>query len=281
VAPEIQTFTPTIGDIEVSLRCVMRDGEPWFLATDVTRSLGYVSGRKAVADHVGDDQKDTVSFRDGAGGSPRTIISEEGLYSLIGAAKTELAKLFRKWVYGTVLPSIRKHGGYILGQEKPEMTQDELLAKAVLVATSVIAEKDRTIAAPGTLKVHPIEGEPRILDTDLAVKLGFGQPRDIRKLILRHAAELDRHGVRAMVARTSGPRGGKPTKAFYLNEAQALLIVMKAETKNAEAARAEIIAVFKAYRHGQLVPVAQPSLPDFSNPAAAARTPPPGNHTRA
>lgn len=369
VAPEIQTFATTIGDIEVSLRCFKKDGTIWFIAKDVTVSLGYTNGRKAVEDHVPATHKGVTKCDTLGGRQDLTTITEGGLYRLIGASKTELGELFRDWVYDVVLPSIRKHGGYILGQEKPEMTQDELLAKAVLVAHSVIAAKDKTIAAQaakidvleqelnhlsvaefialnhrydthryrvklgktasdicrtrgievvkqivtgtnkfgfdyvnkvgvypreirrlisrhkrgrkelemnaivpttGTLKVHPIEGEPRILDTDLAVKLGFADPAMIRKLIKRRLPELGRLGIISTVSENAGKRG-RPSSAHYLNEAQALLIVMKAETKNAEAARAEIIAVFKAYRHGQLVPVAQPSLPDFSNPAAAAR----------
>ena len=72
------------------------------------------------------------------------IINESGLYALIFGSKLESAKRFKHWVTSEVLPSIRKHGGYIAGQES--MTDDELLAKALLVAQSKIAERDKIIA---------------------------------------------------------------------------------------------------------------------------------------
>ena len=123
----IQVFTTTIGDIKVSLRCFVKDGTVWFVAKDVTVSLGYVSGRQSLADHVPDAHKAAVSIPDGSQRRTLSAITEGGLYRLIGASKTELGDLFREWVYDTVLPSIRKHGGYILGQEKPEMSEQEPL----------------------------------------------------------------------------------------------------------------------------------------------------------
>lgn len=72
-------------------------------------------------------------------GTKETIfINESGLYSLIMSSKLPNAKKFKRWVTSEVLPSIRKHGGYISGQE--QMTDEELMAKAVLMANSKINE---------------------------------------------------------------------------------------------------------------------------------------------
>ena len=54
------------------------------------------------------------------------------------SSKLPNAKKFKRWVTSEVLPSIRKHGGYIAGQE--QMTDEELMAKAVLMANSKIQE---------------------------------------------------------------------------------------------------------------------------------------------
>ena len=54
------------------------------------------------------------------------------------SSKLSSAKKFKRWVTSEVLPSIRKHGGYIAGQE--QMTDEELMAKAVLMANSKIQE---------------------------------------------------------------------------------------------------------------------------------------------
>lgn len=113
-----------------------------------------------------------------------------------------------------------------------------------------------------------INEEPRVLDTDLAEALGMANPTHIRQnVILPNRAELEGFGGLAAAKRNPGPMGGRPTTAYYLNEEQALLVCLLSRTERAKAVRAEVIRVFTAYRKGQL----QPALPDFTNPAEAAR----------
>lgn len=95
------------------------------------------------------------------------------------------------------------------------------------------------------------EGELRILDTDLAVRLGFSQPRDIRKIIKRYLPELDKLGPRATVARVVN--GGKATE-YYLNRKQAIFITAKSETAEATDITIEIIERFDAYERGEVNP---------------------------
>lgn len=79
----IQIFTsPEFGDI----RTVDQNGEPWFVGKDVAAALGYSNHRKALIDHV-DEQDKGVTKCDTLGGSQEvTVINESGLYSLILAA---------------------------------------------------------------------------------------------------------------------------------------------------------------------------------------------------
>ena len=72
-----------------------------------------------------------------------TFINEANLYKTIFQSRKDSAERFTDWVTSEVLPSIRKNGGYIAGQET--MTDDELLAKALMVANNKIAERDRII----------------------------------------------------------------------------------------------------------------------------------------
>ena len=96
------------------------------------------------------------------------------------------------------------------------------------------------------------DGEPRVSDVILAERLGFAQPRDIRKLIERNRAELETYGeVCATVAQTT-EKGGRPGKAYYLNEGQALVICALSRTPQAALVRRQIIEVFLAYRRGKL-----------------------------
>ena len=71
------------------------------------------------------------------------FIPEGDVYRLIVKSKLPSAEKFESWVFDTVLPSIRKNGGYIMDQEN--ISDSELLAKAVLVAQKTIANKDKII----------------------------------------------------------------------------------------------------------------------------------------
>ena len=82
---------------------------------------------------------DGVTIRDPIGREQHpTVINESGFYSLVLSSKLPGANKFKRWVTSEVLPSIRKHGGYIAGQES--MSGDELMARAVLFAQSKIEE---------------------------------------------------------------------------------------------------------------------------------------------
>lgn len=97
------------------IRTLEVEGEPWFVGKDVADILGYGNSRKALADHVDEEDKNTVTIRDGIQGNPNmTIINESGLYSLILSSKLPTAKKFKRWVTAEVIPSIRKTGGYQL-----------------------------------------------------------------------------------------------------------------------------------------------------------------------
>ncbi|MDO5411374.1 MAG: BRO family protein [Lachnospiraceae bacterium] len=121
------------------IRTVMIGGEPHFVGKDVAAALGYADTFGALKKHVEDDDKLVCQI--GSAGQRRdvTVINESGLYSLILSSKLPTAKQFKHWVTSEVLPSIRKNGGYISGQE--ESSPEEIMARALIVANKVIAEK--------------------------------------------------------------------------------------------------------------------------------------------
>jgi hypothetical protein len=114
------------------------------------------------------------------------------------------------------------------------------------------------------LAIRDVGGEPRILDLDLASRLGFAEPRAIRKLIKRHLPSLDRLGVRATVSRTPNAKGGAPTEEHYLNRKQAIFVTGKSETPTATEITIEIIERFDAYERAAVAVSDQivVSLPD-------------------
>ncbi len=62
---------------------------------------------------------------------------------------------------------------------------------------------------------------PRIRDIELAERLGFERPRDIRKLIERHLSMLEEFGTCATVAHVVR---GNPSTEYLLNKRQAVYI---------------------------------------------------------
>lgn len=126
-----------------SVRATNIDGVPWMVGKDVAEVLGYSNSRKAIADHVDEEDKGVTKCDTLGGQQELTIINESGVYSLIFGSKLPRAKEFKHWVTSEVLPSIRKNGGYIDGQGN--MSDGELIAKALLVAQRTIEERDKRI----------------------------------------------------------------------------------------------------------------------------------------
>lgn len=93
-------------------RVIDREGEPWFVLTEVCKKIGIANPRDA-ASRLDDDEKDGVGISDAMGREQKTtVISESGLYSLVLRSSKPEAKRFKKWITSEVLPSIRKTGSY-------------------------------------------------------------------------------------------------------------------------------------------------------------------------
>ena len=168
------------------VRIVVIDGEPWLVGKDVATALGYTNPRKALIDHIDDEDKNTVTIRDGIPGNPNmTVINESGLYSLVLSSKLPDAKKFRRWVTSEVLPSIRRNGGYIAGQES--LTDMELLAKAFLVAQRTIDERNARIRE---LEVMNEANAPKVIFADAVSASGSSiLIGDLAKLLKQNGVE--------------------------------------------------------------------------------------------
>jgi prophage antirepressor-like protein len=96
------------------IRTIEIDGEIWFVAKDVAEALGYKNPQQAVRKHckkaqsVGGAQNEHPTSID----PQTTIIPEPDLYRLIIRSKLPSAEKFENWVFGEVIPSIRKKGFY-------------------------------------------------------------------------------------------------------------------------------------------------------------------------
>lgn len=135
----IQIFeNPDFGEV----RTLEEDGTVLFCGSDVAKALGYARPNDAVTQHC----RATVKRRTPISGKMQDInfIPESDLYRLVFSSKLPTAEKFTDWVTSEVLPSIRRSGGYIAGQES--MTPEELMAKALTVAQRTLAEREARIS---------------------------------------------------------------------------------------------------------------------------------------
>ena len=145
------------------MRVIVKDGEPWFAGKDVAEALGYNNTKKALIDHIDEDDKQLIQrsqivtlenhlpkevfpFNFVPAEIPNrglTFINESGVYSLILRSKLPAAKQFKRWVTSEVLPAIRKHKMYLTPETAKEAIDDPsvFLAKAMLVANDVIEQQ--------------------------------------------------------------------------------------------------------------------------------------------
>lgn len=115
----------------------------WFIAADIAAVLGYRDAEKMVR-MLDDDEKGTHNAGTLGGDQTLTIVSESGLYACILKSRRPEARAFRKWVTAEVLPSIRKHGGYISDTATPE--QVEALRRQLDEQERLIEEQQRLLA---------------------------------------------------------------------------------------------------------------------------------------
>ena len=134
-----------------SVRVVEHKGEPWFVASDVAKALGYANPQEATREHckkvnkITQPSKSLTSVK-----RPPTfinIIPESDVYRLVMRSNLPGAVEFQDWVCEEVIPTIRKSGGYLA--TKPDDTPETILARAVLIAQDTLkrveAERDEAV----------------------------------------------------------------------------------------------------------------------------------------
>lgn len=198
-----------------AVRVVLVDGEPWWVATDVAQSLEYrIAGD--MTRNLDEDEKGTQIVRTLGGEQEMLIINESGLYSAILRSRKQSAKRFKKWVTAEVLPSIRKHGAYMMPVAEPEadvvqmashVAADEIVSAGrvfrALYATGRSMGMARRLAA-----TRANQAAERATGIDLAAELGATQWLDGPDLPepQRRQYELQQR-IRAHLVANNWPQG--------------------------------------------------------------------------
>ena len=151
------------------IRTLEIDGAPWFVGKDVADALAYKNGSRDINRHV--DAEDRQNYRNGTFEiSPRgvKIINESGLYSLILSSKLPSAKKFKRWITGTVIPSIRKHGAYITDGVLDEALDNQDFAFDLF--RKLQAERDKTTVLETALDELAAELMPKAAYCDIVLQ---------------------------------------------------------------------------------------------------------------
>lgn len=171
-----------------------KDGSHWFIADDIVKALGYKNTAQTVADHVHPDDSyiETIQVN---GRSPR-LVNESGMYSLVLRSRKPEAQAFARWVTSEVLPSLRRHGVYMVGQEQelPEgLTAEEL---------ATVIERRRAALDAAVARLQAIEAQQKADEAAYRARmLEYRQDREDAFLALQLAKS------RRSVKRKRPPQG--------------------------------------------------------------------------
>ena len=136
---DIQIFSSEkFGDIRV----VNVENEPWFVASDVAKALGFRNAPNMT--RILDDDEKGYSEVSTPGGTQRaSIITEAGLYQAIFASRAKSVHEFKRYVTHDILPAIRRDGAYVYSNG----TEDDatLMARALIAANRTIERNKREL----------------------------------------------------------------------------------------------------------------------------------------
>ena len=139
-----------------NVRAVVKDGEPWFIASDVCESLGLSNPTVSVNRLDADERS---KFNLGRQGEVNTV-NEYGLYNLVLGSRKPEAKAFKRWITHEVIPMIRKHGGYLTPDKVEEILTDP--DSIIRLATQLKEERAKREAAEKVIE----EQRPKALFAD-------------------------------------------------------------------------------------------------------------------
>lgn len=139
-----------------SVRVVTINGEPYFVGKDIAKVLGYSNSRKALSDHVDEEDKGVTKCDTLGGVQEMVVVNESGLYSLILSSKLPTAKKFKHWVTSEILPAVRKHGAYMTPETIEKTLNDPDFIIGLATKLKEEQERSRELAAEN-LRMKPKE----------------------------------------------------------------------------------------------------------------------------
>ncbi len=158
------------------VRAVVIDGEPALVGKDVCEALGIKNSRDAL-NRLDKDGVGIADVTDSLGRSQQTtVLKEPALYELAFQSRVPQAKEFRNWVTHEVLPSIRKHGGYLTPEKIEEvlLNPDTIISLANQLKDEQAKVKELTPKAGAWETFCGSSGDMSVADTAKAFKARCG-----------------------------------------------------------------------------------------------------------
>lgn len=182
------------------VRTLVINGEPWFVGKDVAEILGYSNTRKALADHVDEEDKGITKCDTLGGVQDLTVINESGLYGLILSSKMPNAKKFKHWVTSEVLPAIRKHGIYATDNVIDNILNNpdfgiQLLTKLKEERTARVEAERRNAILMHVNKTYTV--------TEIAKELGLKSAIQLNKILAEKKIQYQVNGTWVMYSKYS------------------------------------------------------------------------------
>lgn len=142
------------------IRVVEEEDNPWFIAKDICLALGLRNVTQAIQ-KLDEDEVTSSKIIDSLGREQTAnAVSESGMYSLVLVSRKPEAKAFKRWITHEVLPSIRKHGGYLT----PEKVEEALTDPDTIIRLATNLKEER--AKRQELEAENRELAPKALFAD-------------------------------------------------------------------------------------------------------------------
>lgn len=156
-----------------NIRTLKIGNVPYFVGRDITDILGYANSRKAIIDHVNDEDKVVAKIPTQGGTQQLTCVNESGMYALVLSSRLKRAQKFKQWITSDILPTLRKTGRYDMQSDEQNDALDE---KGVV--------QNDTLDAKGVTEIAEITANSSNSgDTLLAVKDRNSRCREADKYI--------------------------------------------------------------------------------------------------
>ena len=164
-----------------AIHTIMIKDEPWFMASEIAKILGYVNTSDIVRQFVRPKDRQTLklptlSTRYGnriCANPFRVFISERGLYSLVGHSHMPKAEEFMDWFYDEVLPSIRKYGMYLTPETAEKVIENPEIAKETAIQLQKAQERIQKLEPLAEYTQQVLQSPESVTITLIAKTVGW------------------------------------------------------------------------------------------------------------